>query len=276
MTLIKASVCAVLALGVSACREVCGSDELRYGDECRKKPDSGSAEGDSGEEHGAWYDTDGGGHAPDDAESEEVTDAASDSAMPSDADAERAEAAVDSEADAKPDCLPRANAVEICGDDKDNDCDGLIDEPDAIDATLWYQDCDGDGYAASLSGAVESCVQPKLNGHCTWTTVIPQPETKTNWDCDDSNPAYAPGVDYGFPPAGSTSSISIVMVMPSRIQRHPRMFAARFRTSFVRRRSTAAAIFGRTRQANTSSILNRRVRTRRFDSTTILSRRNAS
>jgi hypothetical protein len=101
---------------------------------------------------------------------------------------------------------PVANpSDELCGDTRDNDCDGLVDEPGAVDATLWYQDCDGDGYAASAVGAVKSCSLPAQNGSCTWTSVIPQPETKTNWDCNDSNPAYTPAADYSFPPSGSTS-----------------------------------------------------------------------
>jgi hypothetical protein len=94
---------------------------------------------------------------------------------------------------------------ELCGDRKDNDCDGLTDEPDATNAPFWYQDCDGDGYAASTTGALQSCSKPAKAGSCTWTSVIPQPSTKSNWDCNDSSNAYRPTADYGTPPVGSFS-----------------------------------------------------------------------
>ncbi len=93
---------------------------------------------------------------------------------------------------------------EVCGDGKDNDCDGSKDENDASDATFWYQDCDGDGYAASTTGAKRSCSKPANLGTCGWTYVVPDPASKANWDCNDSSAAYRPGADYGFPPAGST------------------------------------------------------------------------
>ncbi len=44
-------------------------------------------------------------------------------------------------------------------DYRDNDCDGLTDEPDAADATLWYPDLDGDGFGLG-SGAVRACFSP--------------------------------------------------------------------------------------------------------------------
>jgi hypothetical protein len=94
---------------------------------------------------------------------------------------------------------------ELCADTIDNDCDGVVDEPDAVDASYWYQDCDGDGYAASTTGGVQSCTKPANAGSCGWTQVVPQPSTRTNWDCNDSSKAYKPGAGYGFPPAGQTS-----------------------------------------------------------------------
>jgi hypothetical protein len=37
-------------------------------------------------------------------------------------------------------------ADEVCDGLLDEDCDGTVDEDDAIDASTWYQDVDGDGY----------------------------------------------------------------------------------------------------------------------------------
>ncbi len=103
------------------------------------------------------------------------------------------------------DATPVIASGELCGDKKDNDCDGTVDEPDAANATLWYQDCDGDGYAGSTTGAQQSCDQPAKAGACTWTNVVPHPETKSNWDCNDSIAAYSPAAAYGAPPSGSSS-----------------------------------------------------------------------
>jgi len=96
---------------------------------------------------------------------------------------------------------------ELCGDSIDNDCDGNVNEADAANAPNWYQDCDGDGYAAATTGAIKACTKPANAGACSWTSVVPSPSTKTNWDCDDSRSAYSPGItQYGLPPAGSTST----------------------------------------------------------------------
>ena len=47
--------------------------------------------------------------------------------------------------------------LEIC-DGADNNCDGDIDEPSAVDAQMWYFDADGDGYG-STTGVV-ACDPP--------------------------------------------------------------------------------------------------------------------
>jgi hypothetical protein len=69
-------------------------------------------------------------------------------------------------------------AYEIC-DGTDNDCDGTTDEDDAINASTWYVDADGDGYGAS-TGATIACNQP--SGHAANDT-----------DCDDADVAVSPG-----------------------------------------------------------------------------------
>ncbi len=49
-------------------------------------------------------------------------------------------------------------ADELC-DGRDNDCDSVIDEDDAIDVRPWYRDVDGDGYG-DLSNAEITCNAP--------------------------------------------------------------------------------------------------------------------
>ncbi len=69
---------------------------------------------------------------------------------------------------------------EIC-DDLDNDCDGVIDEDDAVDAPTWYRDQDGDGYGDAKSTMVQ-CEQPSGYG----------PDAG---ECNDEDPAIHPGAD---------------------------------------------------------------------------------
>ncbi|MCP4918135.1 MAG: hypothetical protein GY913_14575 [Proteobacteria bacterium] len=69
-------------------------------------------------------------------------------------------------------------ADELC-DGVDNDCEGDVDEDDAIDATTWYADSDSDGYGDASTSDVE-CEQP--SGYVADDT-----------DCDDADGDEHPG-----------------------------------------------------------------------------------
>jgi hypothetical protein len=71
-------------------------------------------------------------------------------------------------------------ADEYC-DGVDSDCDGTLDEADALDADTWYADADADGYG-DPSGGSSACSQPS-------GTVA------DHGDCDDGDAAIHPGVD---------------------------------------------------------------------------------
>ena len=72
----------------------------------------------------------------------------------------------------------KPTASEVC-DGEDNDCDGEVDEDDAVDATLWYEDGDGDGYGDPTSPTV-ACDAP--TGYVA-----------DNTDCDDDDGDVNPG-----------------------------------------------------------------------------------
>jgi len=74
--------------------------------------------------------------------------------------------------------LPGAD--ELC-DGVDNDCDGATDEDEAVDASSWYADADGDGYGDAGSTST-ACSQP--SGHVA-----------DDSDCDDGDAAANPGAD---------------------------------------------------------------------------------
>lgn len=71
-------------------------------------------------------------------------------------------------------------APEVCGDGKDNDCDGEVDnDPDVAAHINWYRDADGDGWGDPDDSIVSCEVQP---GYIT-----------QSGDCDDNDPLRFPG-----------------------------------------------------------------------------------
>ncbi len=80
--------------------------------------------------------------------------------------------------DANSDIFPGAD--ERC-DTVDNDCDGTVDEDDAVDAVLWYRDGDLDGYG-DVASTTAACAQP--SGY-----------TADASDCDDGDDDVHPGAD---------------------------------------------------------------------------------
>jgi hypothetical protein len=78
------------------------------------------------------------------------------------------------------DATVNPGAPEICGDGKDNDCDGGIDNNTDVAAHVtWYADTDGDTYG-DASTSVIACAQPV--GY-----------VNNDEDCDDTDPLLFPG-----------------------------------------------------------------------------------
>ncbi len=69
-------------------------------------------------------------------------------------------------------------AGELCANGVDEDCDGEVDEDDAVDAEAWYLDVDGDGFGAEAS-ALLSC--DPIEGRI-----------ETGGDCDDTDATVSP------------------------------------------------------------------------------------
>jgi hypothetical protein len=71
-------------------------------------------------------------------------------------------------------------ALEYC-DGHDDDCDGVVDEDDAVDAQDWYADTDSDTYGDAATSLTQ-CYQP--TGYVSDST-----------DCDDTYSGSYPGAD---------------------------------------------------------------------------------
>ncbi|MFZ5477264.1 MAG: MopE-related protein [Myxococcota bacterium] len=90
------------------------------------------------------------------------------------------------------DCNDRDDDVhpggdELCERGEDEDCDGEVDEADAVDAPLWHPDADGDGYGDAASGT-PACTQPSGlladGSDCDDTVAVVHPGADEA-DCDD-------------------------------------------------------------------------------------------
>ena len=81
------------------------------------------------------------------------------------------------------DCDDAASQVnpgsnEVCGDNIDNNCDGMVDDPSAFNAITWYVDNDGDGVGDSSQSQV-ACDAP--------TGFV-----STSGDCNDGSSSIYP------------------------------------------------------------------------------------
>ncbi len=110
-----------------------------------------------------WYgDSDGDGYGADDQAIESCVPVAGYTSQPGDCD--------------DGDIFVHPGGVEICND-RDDDCDGSIDE-DATSVT-WYADADDDGYGSDLAPTIQSCTPPP--GY-----------SQASGDCDDTNRDVSP------------------------------------------------------------------------------------
>jgi len=80
--------------------------------------------------------------------------------------------------DTEPEAWPGND--EVC-DTLDNDCDGAVDEADAVDAATWYLDADGDGWG-DASAPRTACTRP--SGY-----------TAAAGDCDEADPTVNPAAE---------------------------------------------------------------------------------
>ncbi len=77
------------------------------------------------------------------------------------------------------DPLRNPGRAEVCLNEQDDDCDGVVDETDDPNTPVWYADLDGDGYGGS-DETISQCAAP--TGYLA-----------TAADCDDTDPEVHPG-----------------------------------------------------------------------------------
>lgn len=94
----------------------------------------------------------------------------------------------------------RSGNVEICGNGIDDDCD-----PATSDAamTLYYPDCDNDGFASMGASGLPACMAPANCGGPTCGCITLAPTSPSNSDCRDNNANVRPNQTMFF-----TSAIS--------------------------------------------------------------------
>jgi hypothetical protein len=73
------------------------------------------------------------------------------------------------------------DALEVCGDGIDNNCDGYVDDAGAVGETVFYSDGDGDGYG-DINDAIAACNLP--------AGFVENPD-----DCNDTNGSIHPGAE---------------------------------------------------------------------------------
>ena len=71
------------------------------------------------------------------------------------------------------------DAVEVCYNGKDDNCNGEQDEEGATSGRVWYADLDGDGYGDE-GITIQACEQPENYA-------------ANKWDCNESDPEINPG-----------------------------------------------------------------------------------
>jgi len=161
-------------------QEVC--DEFDTDEDCDGLVDD---EDDSATGQSTWYeDADGDTHGGIGAATEETCDAP--------------EGYTESEDDCDDaDRKINPSAREICGDEIDNDCDGLVDGEDDAEPVDWYRDGDGDGYGDPDVYLGEHCDDPGFgasnNRDCDDSDADVNPDATEVWydgvdaDCDDES-----------------------------------------------------------------------------------------